>query len=69
MSHRQRVKRGLGFVAAGLLLSVAATYFALSPDYGWPYALLFTGLPASVGLVVGVREILLAWHERPSTDD
>jgi hypothetical protein len=62
------VKRGLVFVAVGLLLGVAALYFALSPDYGWPFALLFTGLPAAFGLVVGVREIILARHKVPPTD-
>lgn len=57
---RQRVRRGFGFTAVSLLLGIASVYFALSPDHGWLYAVLFTGLPAAVGLVVGVREIVLA---------
>jgi hypothetical protein len=61
---RQRVRRGLGFIAVGLLLGVVSVYLALRPDHGLLYALLFTGLPAAVALVVGVREIVLARAEK-----
>jgi hypothetical protein len=60
---RQRVRRGFGFIAVSLVLGVVSVYFALRPDHGLLYALLFTGLPAAVGLIVGVREIVLARAE------
>jgi hypothetical protein len=61
---RQRVRRGLGFIAVSLLLGIVSVYFVLRPDHGWLYAQLFTVLPAAVGLVVGVREIVLARADR-----
>jgi high-affinity Fe2+/Pb2+ permease len=58
----------MGFVTAGLLFTAATVYYAVNPDYGWVYALLFTALPAAVGVVFGVREIVLARQERPPTE-
>lgn len=68
MRARERAKRGTRFVAGGAVLSAAALYFAFDPDQGWLYALLFTAPPAVFAYVLGIRELILAWRERPDID-
>lgn len=62
--ERQRIRRGVGFIAFGALCVAATAYYTLNPDYGWLYALLFTALPAAVGLGVGIRELVLLAKDR-----